>query len=309
MSSSLLSRAFQRSDAEASGLMSRRAAGILLIVASALAFSFAGIFTRGIDAGGWDIIFWRGVFSALLTVAWLAVRRQLTVNFIGIGIGGWSAAVVGASGTAAFIWAFLYTSVANVSVIYSLAPIIAGLTAWLWIGERLTPRLLLASGLSVVGVVIIVSRSLGAGALLGDLLALWMATAMALWMVIYRRWPQTPSAGPTVLQSVLLLLPCGLLGAPMSVAASELALMAAFGLVFSFAAICLAEGARRLPAGETALLSGLEIPLAAALAWIILAEAPSWATVIGGVLIVIAVIWLQWPQPAARPLTETTGRQ
>jgi len=38
--------------------------------------------------------------------------------------------------------------------------------------------------------------------------------------------------------------------------------MAAFGLIFAIASVTLAEGMKRIPAGETALLSTLETPLA-----------------------------------------------
>ncbi len=31
----------------------------MLVVVSALMFSSAGLFAKGIDAGAWDIIFWR----------------------------------------------------------------------------------------------------------------------------------------------------------------------------------------------------------------------------------------------------------
>jgi hypothetical protein len=41
-----------------------RAAGIALVVVSALVFSTAGPFTRGVEAGAWDIIFWRGIIGA-----------------------------------------------------------------------------------------------------------------------------------------------------------------------------------------------------------------------------------------------------
>jgi len=59
------------------------------------------------------------------------------------------------------------------------------------------------------------------------------------------------------------------------------------------ASVTLSEGARRLPAGETALLSTLEMPLAPILALIVLSETPSSTTIRGGLIVSLAVLWSQ----------------
>lgn len=83
---------------------------------SALVCSAAGIFTKGLHAEVWDIIFWRGLFAAMFT-AYTVWRGRFRMHFIGMGRSGWPAAVVGASSTAASIPAFKLTSIANVSLI------------------------------------------------------------------------------------------------------------------------------------------------------------------------------------------------
>ena len=67
-------------------------------------------------------------------------------------------------------------------------------------------------------------------------------------------------------------------------------MLAAFGLLFAIASVTLAEGAKRVPAGQTALLSALETPLAPVLAFFIFAEVPSLATFLGGGLVLAAVL-------------------
>jgi drug/metabolite transporter (DMT)-like permease len=146
---------------------------------------------------------------------------------------------------------------------------------------------------AMVGVAIIVQGSFGAGDLRGDLLALWMTTGMAIVMVIYRRFPSTPAAGPAALSSLALLPPALLFGAPFVVPWGEFAAMAAFGLIFAIASVTLAEGVKRIPAAETALLSALETPLAPVFGWMFFAEIPPIATFFGGGLILVAVIGTQ----------------
>jgi drug/metabolite transporter (DMT)-like permease len=272
---------------------STRSTGIVLVVASAVVFSTAGLFTRGVAAGAWDIIFWRGVFAALFTTAYVARRGTFKAEFTGMGWSGVAAALVGASSTAAFIPAFKLTTIANVSLIYAASPLVAALLAWAWVGEALTRRVLIGSAAALAGVAIIVGGSLGGVHLKGDLLATYMTCTFAIMVVIYRRWPQTPAAGPAVLSSLVLLPLAIAFGAPFSDPPPEIAVMAAFGIAFAVASVTFGEGARRLSAGETMLLSILEVPIAPLFAWLAFSELPAIATVIGGVLVLAGVIGTQ----------------
>ncbi|MEM8687075.1 MAG: DMT family transporter [Pseudomonadota bacterium] len=266
------------------------AAGTLLVIISAITFSTAGLFTKGVEAGAWEVIFWRGLSAAAFTCFWIALRGAARREFGTLGPSGCAVGVIGALGTAAFIPSFKLTSIANVSLIYAISPLIAAMLAWIFIGERAQARTIAGCLGALLGVAIIVSGSLGELSLYGDLLALWMTFAMASIMVIYRKYPQTPGAGPQVLQS-LLLLPCaGLIGAPLAVAPAEIGILIAFGLLFAIASVTLAEGAKRIASGQTALLSSLETPLAPLLAFFVLAEIPDGATWAGGALVLVAVL-------------------
>ncbi|KIC36378.1 hypothetical protein RA27_22290 [Ruegeria sp. ANG-R] len=274
----------------AQAIRSQYGLGVMLVVVSAITFSTAGLFSKGVKAAPWDIIFWRGVFSAGFTTLWVWHRGQIRDNFPKMGISGVAVAVVGALGTAAFIAAFKLTTIANVSLIYAAAPMLAALLAWIWIGEKASRTVVAGSLLALAGVAIIVSGSLGQINLRGDLLALGMAVAMAVLMVIYRRFPSTPGAGPSALSSLLLVPIAFVLGNPFGIPVSEILILSAFGLVFAIASVTLAEGAKRVPSGQTALLSTLEVPLAPVLAFFVLSEVPLIRTIAGGALVLIAVL-------------------
>lgn len=263
--------------------------GVMLLVVSAITYSTAGIFTKGVEAGSWEVIFWRGVFAAAFTFFWTMRIGQLKQNVFGMGYSGWAVGIIGALGTAAFIPAFKLTSIANVSLIYAISPLIAAFLAWVWIGEKASARTMIGSGLAVVGVGVIVAGSLGQISLYGDVLALCMTIAMASIMVIYRKYPETPGPGPAVLQSVFLIPVAMLFGSPFGVSGKEILILAAFGLLFAIASVTLAEGAKRIPSGQTALIGALETPLAPILAFLIFTEVPGIATFIGGAIVIIAV--------------------
>ena len=267
--------------------------GVLLVTVSALVFSSAGVFTKAVTSGAWEIIFWRGVFAASFTTAYIVWQRSYRREFLQMKCSGVLVALVGASGIAAFIPAFKLTTMANVMLIYAAAPLIAALLAWLWIKERLSFRVMCGCAGAIVGVAIILKGSTGKMNLQGDLLALWMTIAMAILMVIYRRYPSTPAAGPAALSSLILLPVALVYGEPFRVPLSEFLVLAVFGLTFAIASVTLAEGMKRIPAGEAALFSALETPLAPLFGWIFFLEIPSSTTFFGGAVIVIAVLSTQ----------------
>jgi len=265
--------------------------GAILVVISAVTFSTAGLFTKGVEAGSWEVIFWRGFFAAAFTTIWTINRGKLRQNFFGMGCSGLAIAVVGALGMAAFITSFKFTTIANVSLIYAVSPLIAALLAWFAIGEKVSPRTMAGCVGALLGVAIIVSGSLGQIGLYGDLLALWMAIVMASIMVIYRKYPATPGAGPAALSSVLLLPFAAIFSNPFDVERTEVYVLSAFGLLFAIASVTLAEGAKRVPSGQTALLSSLETPIAPIFAFILFTEIPNIATFLGGSVVLFAVLF------------------
>ena len=264
-------------------------AGLALMLGSAFLFSTAGIFTKGVSAVAWQVIFWRAVFSAILASGAIAARGRLGAEYLRMGWRGGLSALIGATGTAMFLSAFKHTSVANVALIYSATPLMAALLAWVFLREVPGRNVILGAVMGVIGIAVIVSGTPGQAHLFGDMLAFGMAVALALLFVLYRAWPDTPSAGPVALSSVLLLPVSGMMANPFAVPAAEIAILAGFGLVFALASYWMLEGAKRLPSGQTALLSTSETPFAIVLAWLILKEAPVAATLIGGAILLLGV--------------------
>ncbi len=271
--------------------------GVLLVCLSAFVFSTAGIFTKAVEANAWSVIFWRGLGAALISWAYLSFRGGLRDEIARFGWPALLAGMVAASGTAAFIPAFKLTSVTNVVLIWATAPFVAAVLAWLMLREVPSLRIILTSLLALIGVALTLRGSVGTGHLTGDMLALWMTIMMAMFYVIYRVWPDTPTVLPNILASVILLVPGWTFGAPMATAQVEIGILLVFGLVFAVASITLTEGARRIPAAQTALLGALETPLAPIWAWLLLNELPTPWAIGGGVLVMTAVILSQTRRP------------
>lgn len=212
----------------------------------------------------------------------------------------WLVVAVMALGATAFVTSFKHTTIANVALIYASAPFLAAALAWIALREAPGLQVVLASMLALTGVGIIVTGSFGGGDLLGVVLALCMTAMVAASIVAYRIWPRLPAIMPTCLSSLLLLTPALLFGAPLSSGLSGILLSLCFGLVFAFACVTLIEGARRLPAAETALISAIETPLAPIWALMLFGERPAVATLLGGGVILLAVFASQLRLPRLR---------
>jgi drug/metabolite transporter (DMT)-like permease len=133
-----------------------RPAGSLLVAASAIAFSTAGLFTRLISADVWTMLFWRGLFGGLLIAAYIGWREREATRaaFAAIGRAGVLTASCSTIGTICFVTALRETTVADVTVIYATAPFLAAGIAWAWTREHPRRLTLAASSLALLGVMV-----------------------------------------------------------------------------------------------------------------------------------------------------------
>lgn len=265
--------------------------GLLLVTASAIAWSTAGLFTRLIPLDGWTMLCWRGVFGALGVFAVIVLMggRGALAGFRRLGLAGWLFVLVSAAGMVFFISALTRTTVAHVAIIYATVPFIAAGLAWLAMRERPSASALLASLAALAGIGVMVGFGADGG-LPGDLLALGMTLCMAVMMVISRRHPDIPVMPAACLSALLSAAASWPFGSALAISAPDFALLALFGLVNSAVGLALFTlGARRLPAVETGLIGALDAPLAPLWVWFVFDETPRRSTLVGGVIIFAAV--------------------
>ncbi|WP_340118634.1 DMT family transporter [Pelagibius sp. 7325] len=266
--------------------------GIVLVILSTLAFSLAGILTKAIAADTWTILTWRGLVGGLLIAAyagWLGRRKPLSQRFR-LGWRGWLLATVGSLSSIAFIAAFKQTYVANVALIYATAPFLAAALGWLVMRERVRQRTLAAALVSCLGIAVIFSGGLQVGSLTGDALALAMTFGSALYMVLIRKFADTPVVLAGGAAGLQLFAAGWLVVDPLAVSRHDALLLVLFGLAFAVAVVLWTEGTRRIPAAESGLLGCAETPFAALLAWWLLAELPPAASFLGGAVVLAAVL-------------------
>jgi drug/metabolite transporter (DMT)-like permease len=270
-----------------------RALGILLIVASTVFFALAGIFTSLATSDPMTIAGWRGLVGAVLItlyVVWRA-RRDGAAPVFRLGWRGWMLSLVGAVSSVFFIASFKFTYVANVAVIYATVPFTAAAIEWPILGEKPRARTMATALASLLGVGIIMSGGMAGGNLFGDLLALLMTIGCAIYLVMIRAFRDTPVVWAAAVSALMVFATSFVVAEPLAVAPADLAVIGAFGFSFAAAVILWTEGAMRLPAAEAGLLGAAEVPLAVAFAWMILGQVTPAASLLGGAVVLAAVLF------------------
>jgi drug/metabolite transporter (DMT)-like permease len=271
----------------------RHRAGLVIVVAAAVVFSTAGLFTRLIAADTWTVLFWRGLLGGASIGAFVAWRHRAgtPAAFAAIGRPGCVVAACMTVGVVSFIAALRLTAVAHVAIIYATAPLLTALVARLWTGERASPATLAASLVAAAGVAVMVGGGPGAGDARGDLLALAMTLAMAVMMVVLRRHREVPMVPAACLSAWLTALVSWPMAAPLRVSGDDPLYLALFGAVqMGLGYVLLTVGSQRVAPVENALVGALDAPLAPLWVWVAFGEAPTAAALAGGAVVLAAVV-------------------
>lgn len=266
--------------------------GVLLLALAAICWSMAGLFTRLIALDPWTILFWRGVFGALLTGACtLCLSGSDPAAAVRFRRGHWSILIWMTLGTLAFIPALALTSIASVAIIYATTPLIVAGLSRIWLGERVRAVTVLA-GLVATGGVAVMGSDRGADiSSAGLALAFAMAFSMAMTTVAFRKHPDAGCWPIGCLSNALTIAVSAFLAQPLAVTPPDLVYLLLFGLVQMTLGLGLfVMGTRRLPAADAAIIGLIEAPLAPLWVWLALGDTPSGRTMIGGALVLAAAV-------------------
>jgi drug/metabolite transporter (DMT)-like permease len=285
----------------------QHALGLALNLASAVAYSTSGFWTRLIPLDTWTILFWRGLFAGLFiggVIVWRYGRRTLEI-VRGIGAPGIAAACLSTFATIMYINAFRLTSVADVMIMNATTPFIAATAGWLWLKERERWSTMAASAVALLGTMVMVGGAVREGHLAGDLLAFGMALCMAGMMLLIRRHRDTPMLPAACLSAFLCPLFVWPFAHPGAAGGTNMLYLVLFGVTqFGLGLLLLTLGARLISATETALIQATEVPLGPLWVWFAFREVPPVPTWIGGTVIMAAVAGHVYTSRRAAPSEE-----
>lgn len=276
---------------------------VLMVIVTTL-WSLAGVVSRFlspglVENGKFEIVFWRSSFAALFVFVVLSRQRYDFAAWLrAAGLAGVVSSFCFAGMFTAFMVALAYTSVARVLVLEAVGPLATAVLARLLLATVLPTRTWLAIVVASIGLTWMVANAGVSGErpagddLIGMAIAALVPLCSAVNLVTLQRWGRDLDFIPAVM-----------LGGTLS-AGFALVMMAGFhanwldilllaGLgVFQLGLPCvlMVVAARRLSAPEIALLGLLETVLGPLWAWVGAGEAPTSATLVGGSLVIAALV-------------------
>ena len=142
----------------------------------------------------------------------------------------------------------------------------------------------------------------GEGSLAGDALSFVVALAFAVTVVI-TRWRHDVSMAPaTCLSQALLVVAFAPFATPGDITGDDLFWLAALGIgQIGLGFALLTVGARLIPAAQVGLITLLEVVLGPLWVWLALDERPSTLTLVGGAIVVVAIVIQTRAAPAPEP--------
>ncbi len=276
------------------------------MLAVTLMWSTAGVVTRHLEhAQKFEVTFWRSAFMVLclLGILPLVQGKNVFKRMRHGGIALWFSGLCWCGMFTFFMLAIMLTTVANVLVTMSLAPLLTALAARLFIGHHIPVRTWVAIVVAGLGIAYMYGSQLGQGvSLAGTLLALCVPiSGAANWTVTQHAHAQGHDVDlmPAILiggvLSALITLP---LAWPFQASNHDLGLLFGLGLVqLAIPCVLVVLCAKVLKAPEVALLGLLEVIFGILLAWVGAGEVPGPDVLVGGTLVIGALVaneWVAW---------------
>ena len=283
---------------------------VFMMIVVTLMWSIAGVVSRQLEsAARFEVTFWRSAFNAVaLLLALLAIRgRALAVDLRTGGVALWFSGLCWGVMYTNFMLALTLTTVATVLVTMAIGPLVTALFSRVFLQHRLPARTWSAIGLAAIGIAWMFGRQALAGgsSMTGALVALGVPLAAAANWTLLQHLHQRHAADPSVQEPQML--PAVLIGAllsaavtlplalPLSATPHDLGLLALLGVVqLAIPCLIVVRLAKVLAAPEISLLGLLEVIFGVLLAWVGAGEAPGSEALVGGALVLVALIGNQW---------------
>ena len=268
--------------------------GPLLIFLGALSLSFGGLIVKSFEGSTlWQILFWRSMFFSLtvLTFLILTYKKNTIKAFYESGLPGLIGGIVLSFGFCGYVFAMYNTTVANTNFIISLQILFLAIFGYFFLKEKITTLTLTSIILAMSGVLLMVGNSLTPGELSGNLAAFSMPITFAVLIIIVRKFPKVDMVPAQFIAGISSCIIGYLLSTKIMISNYDIFLgfLAGFFQV-GFGFIFITIGARTTPSATVGIIMLSESVLGPLWAFLFVSERPSLYGLIGGAIILFAVI-------------------
>lgn len=274
-------------------------AAVLLMVCAATLWSMAGVLIRQIEAASSvEIAFWRSIFSVLFIALVLAVqqKRRAWAVMRAMGKPGLASGLMWAIMICCFVMAVRLTTVANTLIVMSISPLLTTLFAWLFLRQRIALRTwgaIIAAGSGMLWMFAHGVAAVDRSQLLGMVVALGVPVAASINVIVLKKAGHGIDLAPAVLLGGLFSALATLGWAwPFQASANDLVILAFLGcLQLGLPCMLMVIASRSLSAPQISLLGLVEVLLGPIWAWLGAGETPAQATLVGGLVVILALMF------------------
>ena len=272
----------------------RNLPGPLLIFLGALSLSFGGLIVKSFDGATlWQILFWRSLFFSLTVLTFLIItyKKKTFNSFYESGLPGLFGGIVLSFGFCGYVFAMYNTTVANTNFIISLQILFLAIFGYFFLKEKISVITLSSIVLAITGVFLMVGNSLTPGELSGNLAAFTMPITFAILIMIVRKFPTVDMVPAQFVAGISSCLIGFLLSNKLMISSHDIFLgfLAGFFQV-GFGFIFITIGARTTPSAMVGIIMLSESVLGPIWAFLFVSEVPSMFGLIGGGIILFAVL-------------------
>ncbi len=268
--------------------------GPFLIFLGAFSLSFGGLIVKSFEGANlWQILFWRSLFFSLTVLTFLIIsyKKKTFKAFKDSGLPGFFGGIILSFGFCGYVFAMYNTTVANTNFIISLQILFLAIFGYFFLKEKISGITLISIILAMTGVLLMVGNSLTPGELSGNLAAFSMPITFAVLIIIVRKFPTVDMVPAQFVAGICCCLIGYLFSSKIIISSHDIFLgfVAGFFQV-GFGFIFITIGARTTPSALVGIIMLSESVLGPIWAFLFVSERPSLFGLIGGAIILIAVL-------------------
>ncbi len=268
--------------------------GYILLLFGAFCLSWGGFIVRSFEeASVWQILLIRSVFFVIaLTFFLISTYKKDTLKiFKDAGYPALLAGLVLSLSFVSYVYAMTITTVANVVFIISTQTMFLAITGYIFLKEKISLISFISIVLAMSGITIMIGDSILSGSLLGNIIALAIPINFSILVIIIRKNKNLDMV-PAIFYSGIFSLIYGLiLSESYTFSYHDIKMGFLLGVPqLAFGFICITIGSRSTASTTVGLLMLTETLFAPVWVWLFLNEIPPISVLIGGAIIIGAII-------------------
>ena len=272
----------------------RKLPGPLLVFFGAFSLSFGGLIIKSFEgATQWQILFWRTVFFLLIVSIYLIVtyKKDIFKSFYVSGIPGLFGGVILSFGFCGYVFAMYNTTVANTNFIIQTQTIFLAIFGYFFLKEKISRITLFSIVLAISGIILMVGSTLSPGETLGNVAAFSMPVSFAVLILVIRKYPNVDMVPSQFIAGIVALIVGYIMSGKINISYHDIFLgflAGFFQLGFGF--IFITIGAQRTPSAMVGIIMLTEAIFGPLWAWLFVNEQPPLIVLLGGTIVIIAVL-------------------